>query len=116
MTLNVDLNLPKDFDNEVRLFPLPELVLFPGVMQGLHIFEPRYREMMEDAIQSDSLITMASLKPEAAHKFSLDEPPIFETVCIGKIVTHSQTNDGRYNLLLVGAKRARIIRQIQIDV
>ena len=60
MTLNVDLNLPKDFDNEVRLFPLPELVLFPGVMQGLHIFEPRYLTMLDDVLKTDHrLIGMA---------------------------------------------------------
>ena len=62
MAFNVDLTLPHNFENKVRLFPLPNLVLFPGVMQGLHVFEPRYRQLMDDALAADHLITMAVLK------------------------------------------------------
>lgn len=117
MAYNVDLSLPPDFANIVRLFPLPNVVMFPGVMQGLHIFEPRYRQMMVDALAADQLITMAVLKsppPKLAKDFSL-RPAIYPTVCVGKIVTHSRTEDGRYNLLLVGAKRAKIVREVVTD-
>ena len=118
MAFNVDLTLPPDFSNRVKLFPLPNVVLFPGVMQGLHIFEPRYRQMMQDALADDQLITMASLQPprggEDEQSYFL-RPDIFQTVCIGKIVTHSRTDDGKYNLLLVGAKRARIVEEIVSD-
>ena len=51
------------FAGSVRLFPLPNLVLFPHVMQPLHVFEPRYRSLLEDALASDRLITMALLDP-----------------------------------------------------
>ena len=54
------LGLPPDFGGEVRLFPLPNLVMFPSNVLPLHIFESRYREMLEDAVQSDQLITMAT--------------------------------------------------------
>ncbi len=108
---NVDLTLPDDFDNLVKLFPLPNLVLFPGVIQALHIFEARYREMMADALASDELIAMALVEPGIESQFS-DEPSLFRTVCIGKIVTHARLDDGRYNLLLMGAKRARILREV----
>jgi len=106
-----DLGLPPNFSGLVRLFPLPNLVLFPGVIQGLHIFEPRYRELMKDSLAADKLIAISLLKPEwelAAE----GEPPIHETVCIGKIVTHAETEDGRYNLLLIGVQRARVVREI----
>ena len=118
MAFNVDLTLPHNFENKVRLFPLPNLVLFPGVMQGLHVFEPRYRQLMDDALAADHLITMAVLKtPDPTtieNPFDLC-PEIYPTVCIGKIITHSKTEDGRYNLLLVGARRARIVREIKTD-
>lgn len=117
MAFNVDLSLPSDFSNVVRLFPLPNLVLFPGVMQGLHIFEPRYRQMMEDALNADQLITMAVLRTDndtSQQEYEL-RPEIYQTVCVGKIVTHSRTDDGRFNLLLVGAKRAQIVREVTTD-
>ena len=109
-----NLDLPSNFTGVVKLFPLPNLVLFPGVIQPLHIFEPRYRKLMEDAINSDQLIAMAMLKPgwENSH---VGEPDLHKTLCIGKIVTHAQLPDGRYNLLLLGAKRARIIREVAAD-
>ncbi len=109
---NVDLSLPDDFDHVVRLFPLPNLVLFPGVIQALHLFEPRYRQLIEDALASDELITMSLLRPGWKSELKAN-PGIYPTVCIGKIVTHARLEDGRYNLLLMGAQRAKIIREIE---
>jgi len=109
-----DLALPTSFSGLVRLFPLPNLVLFPGVIQGLHIFEPRYRELMKDSLAADGLITISLLKPEW-ELVGNENPPIHETVCIGKIVTHAKTEDGRYNLLLIGVQRARILREIHSE-
>lgn len=103
--------MPDGFSNVVRLFPLPNLVLFPGVVQALHLFEPRYRALMVDALAADQLITMAFIKPDWKSEFS-DRPAIAETVCIGKILSHTKLDDGRYNLFLVGAKRARIITEL----
>ena len=108
---NVNLELPPNFSGLARLFPLPNLVLFPGVMQGLHIFEPRYRELMKDALAADQLITMSLLKPKW-ELYDEEQPPVYETVCVGKIVTHTETDDGRFDLLLIGARRAKIIREV----
>ena len=55
--------LPYGFSGEVRLFPLPDLVMYPSNVLPLHIFESRYREMLEDAIRGDELITIATLTP-----------------------------------------------------
>lgn len=99
------------FSGVVRLFPLPNLVLYPHVMQPLHIFEGRYREMLEDALAGDRLITMAVLKPgwEADYE---SRPPISTHACLGKVVAHHRLEDGRYNLLLLGVQRVRILREL----
>jgi uncharacterized protein len=109
MSLGPDF--PGDFRGVVRLFPLPNLVLFPAVVQPLHIFEPRYRVMMADALAGDRLLAMALLKPgweEDYHK----SPPIHPAVCVGRIFQEERLPDGRYNLLLHGLARARVVEEI----
>jgi uncharacterized protein len=103
---------PEDFSGVVRLFPLPNLVLFPNVVQPLHIFEPRYCEMLHDAVANDRLIAMALLLPGWEQKYQ-HRPAIASTVCVGKIVSHTPTDDGRHNILLVGLKRARIVQEVE---
>lgn len=106
--------MPKDFGKVVRLFPLSNVVLFPGVVQALHIFELRYRQLTHDALQSDELITMAM--ENVGHVNSDDpRPELLSTVCIGKVISHTQFDDGRYNLLLVGTARARTTKEIVTD-
>ncbi len=102
--------LPDDFDGRVRLFPLPELVMFPHAMQPLHIFEPRYCEMLLESLDSDRLIAIATLDSRCVSWTSIN-PPIASQICIGRIVTHAELEHDRHNILLVGAKRARIIRE-----
>jgi ATP-dependent Lon protease len=103
--------LPDDFDGRVRLFPLPELVLFPHAMQPLHIFEPRYCEMLADAMAGDHLIAMTTLTGGPS-SFIDGQAPVASTVCVGKIISHAETDNQRHNILLVGAKRAKIIREL----
>lgn len=110
--------LPDDFDGQVRLFPLPSLVLFPHAMQPLHLFEPRYCELLAEALQSDKLIAMATLADSPASTPSVpaakDEPLIAKTICIGKIVSHVELDDQTHNILLVGIKRAQIVAEIDV--
>ena len=113
MSNQMNLSLPENFDNQVRLFPMPNLVLFPGIVQALHLFEPRYRELMKAALATDELITMAYVKP-GPESVSV-RPEIADTVCIGKILSHTLLEDGRYNLFLVGAKRAKIVEEVTSD-
>ena len=101
---------PEDFCGRVRLFPLPNLVLFPNVVQPLHIFEPRYCEMLADALAGDRLIAMALLQQGWESEYK-QRPALASTVCVGKIISHTPTDDGRHNILLVGIKRARIVRE-----
>ena len=76
------LQLPESFDGHVRLFPLPNLVLFPGVIQALNLFEPRYRQLMADVLDDDQLITMALVKPDPVN-LTMPVPEICQTVCVG---------------------------------
>jgi Lon protease-like protein len=99
------------FSGVVRLFPLPNLVLYPHVMQPLHIFEDRYREMLEDALADDQLIAMALLEPGWEQDYD-SRPPVAPLACLGKVVAHHRLEDGRYNLLLLGVQRVRIIEEL----
>jgi Lon protease-like protein len=99
-----------NFSGAARLFPLPNFVLFPGAAAPLHIFEPRYRAMMEDALADDQLIAMALLLPGWESDYE-GRPPVAPVVCVGRIATHVRLPDGRFNLLLAGLRRAAIRRE-----
>jgi Lon protease-like protein len=102
------------FDGRARLFPLPNLVLFPHVAQGLHIFEPRYRQLMADALAADGTITMALLRPGWEEEY--DARPAIEPVgCLGRVVWHERLADGRYNLRLRGLSRVRLAEEVPVD-
>src|SRR5947199_7503065 len=85
----------------IRLFPLPNLVLFPGAMQPLHIFEPRYRQMTADALAGDRLIAMALPQPGWEPHY-LGKPALHPVACLGRILAEQELADGRYNILLRG--------------
>ncbi|MBL8829022.1 MAG: LON peptidase substrate-binding domain-containing protein, partial [Planctomycetaceae bacterium] len=104
--------LPDDFNGRARLFPLPNVVLFPHVLQPLHVFEPRYRELTIDALATDQLIAMALLEPGWEKDYE-GHPPVNSTACLAKIVSHQRLDDGRYNLLLAGLHRVQIVREIK---
>jgi Lon protease-like protein len=103
-----------DFSGLARLFPLPNLVLFPHVAQPLHIFEPRYRQMLADALEGDRLIAMALLCPGWETECD-KQPPIHPIVCLGRVRQEQRLPDGRYNLLLQGLQRARILEEVKTD-
>jgi Lon protease-like protein len=99
------------FDGVTRLFPLPNLVFFPHVVQGLHVFEPRYRQLMADALAGDKLFSLVLLKSGA--DADDDGPPAIEDVaCLGRITEFEKLPDGRYNLRLRGLARARIVEEL----
>jgi ATP-dependent Lon protease len=103
--------LPEDFDGRVRLFPLPELVVFPHAMQPLHIFEPRYCEMLAESLATDRLIAMATLTGGIT-AMSQSGPPIASTVCLGRIISHAEVENDRHNVLIVGIRRAKIVHEL----
>src|SRR5206468_2475373 len=92
------------------LFPLPNVVLFPNVFLPLHIFEARYREMVADAIAGDRLIGMVLLRPGWDQDYE-GRPPVYPIGCSGLITHVEQLADGRYNIVLRGVERFRIIAE-----
>jgi uncharacterized protein len=86
------------------LFPLPTVVLFPNVFLPLHIFEPRYRQMVADALAGDRIIGMVTLRPGHDDEYE-GAPPIYATGCSGLITHVEQMEDGRYNLVLRGIEK-----------
>lgn len=100
----------EQFSGKARLFPLPNLVLFPHIMQPLHIFEQRYRDLLEDAVANDSLIAMAALAPGWEEDYD-GCPAMYPMACLGRVVTHCRLEDGTYNVLLLGVKRVRLLQE-----
>ena len=92
---------------QIPLFPLPNVVLFPGVYLPLHIFEPRYRAMVVDALDGDRLVGMVLLRPGFEEDYE-GRPPVFDVGCAGVITHHERLPDGRFNIVLQGTERFRI--------
>lgn len=108
-SVTIDFNLP------VPLFPLPNCVMLPHATVPLHIFEPRYRAMLKDVLDSRGLIAMATFEGDDWKEHYEGSPPVRPCVCVGYVVKHDQLADGRYNLLLQGLCRARIAREVRSD-
>ncbi|CAA9431203.1 MAG: hypothetical protein AVDCRST_MAG64-3546 [uncultured Phycisphaerae bacterium] len=94
----------------VPLFPLPNVVLFPRAVLPLHVFEERYKVMTADALRGDRQVAMALLRPGWEREYH-HRPAIEPAVCIGTILTHEKLPDGKYNFLLQGHTRARVVRE-----
>jgi Lon protease-like protein len=97
----------------IPLFPLPNVVLFPRAVLPLHVFEERYKQMTADALAGHRQIAMALLRPgweKNYHGAAAIEP----IVCIGNILAHERLPDGRYNLLLQGTTRAKLVRELTL--
>ncbi len=95
---------------KVALFPLPNVVLFPTAILPLHIFEERYKAMTRDALAGSRLVAMALLRPGWEMNY-YGRPEIEPVVCVGRIISDERLPDGKYNFLLQGIQRARIVRE-----
>lgn len=95
----------------ISIFPLPGVILFPGLQLPLHMFEPRYRAMISDAMARDRQIGM--IQPREASKDG-SPPPLFDIGCLGRIADVEALEDGRYNVLLDGVARFRLIRELDV--
>jgi Lon protease-like protein len=100
--------MPEAGPLRVPIFPLAGALLFPRAQLPLHIFEPRYREMVRDALASDGMIAM--VQPKDAR----DPPSLFEIGCLGRIVGSEELEDGRFNIVLAGVSRFRIAREADV--
>lgn len=105
---------PDQFSGLARVFPLPNMVMFPHVMQALHIYEPRYRAMLEESIEDDRLIAMGLLAPGWEQQYE-GRPPLRSTACLCRVATHQRTDEGTYNVLLLGVRRLRLVKELPPD-
>jgi hypothetical protein len=95
----------------VPIFPLPGAILFPRSQLPLHIFEPRYREMVRDAIDGAGQIAMVQ-----PHRLDDDNrAPLYGVGCVGEIVGVEELEDGRFNIVLLGSNRFRLVRETEVD-
>lgn len=94
---------------KLSIFPLTGAVLYPGLQLPLHIFEPRYRAMIGDALARDRRIGM--IQPQA----SREGAPLFAVGCMGKIEEVETSEDGRYNIVLTGEARFRVLSELQVS-
>lgn len=97
-------NLP----NTLPVFPLSNFIIFPETTVPLNIFEPRYIQMIDDSMKSNRMLGM--IQPKKTLKN--DSPELFEIGCMGKITSFSETEDGRYLIVINGVSRFKIINEI----
>lgn len=91
----------------LAIFPLSDVVLFPGATTPLYIFEPRYRQMTRDALDGSREIGMVTVRPDGVRDMA-GNPAIFEIGCLGRITHATERPDGTYQILLAGEHRFRV--------
>jgi Lon protease-like protein len=95
----------------LSIFPLPGALLFPQLHLPLHIFEPRYRAMVSDAMARDRRIAMIQPRPDHEDR---GKRGLFDVGCVGRIAEVEALDDGRYNLILQGLALFRVVREIEV--
>jgi len=108
--MSEEVTIRVNFSRPIPLFPLSGVVLLPQQVMPLHIFEERYRQMVGEALDGPGQIAMAVIKPGALLEYH-GRPELLPAVCVGQIEQHEKLPDGRYNILLRGVCRARILRE-----
>lgn len=99
---------------QVPLFPLPDVVFFPGTVLPLHVFEPRYRQLVEDCLAGDRRLAVVLLRPGWGKDYH-GRPPVHPVAGLGEIIHTERLADGRFNILLDGRMRVRIEEELPVD-
>ncbi|MCC6333839.1 MAG: LON peptidase substrate-binding domain-containing protein [Myxococcales bacterium] len=105
------LDRVKSTIRKLKVFPLPSVVMLPGTVQPLHIFEQRYRDLVKDALAGDGVFALAQVVPGQEGRLP-GSPELESMLCAGVIGVHELLEDGRYNLVLVGVCRARVVKEL----
>lgn len=106
--------LPLGIQGPVRLLPLPQLVMFPHAMQPLRISQPQECRLLRDALAGDRLLVLATLR-EGIAAAGQPRPALHPAVCVCRLVSHWQAAEDCHNILLVGAQRAILQRELDGD-
>lgn len=110
---NCSYGCAKDMPSVIPVFPLPAALLLPRSDMPLNIFEPRYVTMIDDAIASDRIVGM--VQPDEASAACARGPALRPVGCAGRIVSFAETGDGRYQIMLTGVARFRIIDEMPFN-
>jgi len=97
--------------DELAIFPLPNAVLLPGGLMPLHVFEPRYRELVRDALAGDRLLAIARLCPGYQDDYE-GRPSVYPCCGLGRIIASEETDDGRFLIVVRGLARVVIDREL----
>jgi Lon protease-like protein len=111
-TIPVPVRGTDSLPETIPIFPLDDVFVFPNILLPLNIFEPRYREMVADALKGDRVIGMVQLRPGYEPNYE-GRPPVFGIGCAGVITQVDQLPDGRYTILLRGLVKFRILSEDQ---
>ncbi len=104
-----------NFSKPTPIFPLSMVTLFPHAVLPLHIFETRYQQMVEDVLDRSGQIAMAVIEDETDDDIDDLYQRLRPAVCLGQVIQHERLMDGRYNILLQGICRARILEELPPD-
>lgn len=110
MAINAPYRTPRDIPEIIPVFPLPRALLLPRAELPLNIFEPRYLQMIEDAIVGSRIIGM--IQPNEPHEGAEKVPPLYPVGCAGRLTSFAESGDGRYQVVLTGVARFRVIEEL----
>jgi uncharacterized protein len=113
MPMNAVYRGPADLPEIIPVFPLPGALLLPRGQMPLNIFEPRYLEMVDDALR-DSHRLIGMIQPDPPHSGTADRPNLYKVGCVGRITQLAETGDARYLLQLTGVARFRIVEELKV--
>lgn len=113
--MSEDNSIQVNFGKPMPLFPLDSVTLLPQQLLPLHIFEERYRQMVDHALDGAGQIAMAVFAGDQWKQDYHGRPPIRPAVCVGQIVQHERLSDGRYNVLIQGVCRARVLVELPME-
>lgn len=94
----------------IPIFPLPNCVFFPHTLLPLHVFEPRYKEMIADALGGSRMLGVVQLRPGWEKDYH-GSPPVYRVLGVGRIIGHKRWSDGRYDIIVSGRHRVRILNE-----
>ena len=112
MAINIAYRAPKEIPEVIPVFPLPRALLLPRAELPLNIFEPRYLQMIEDVIKGDRVIGM--IQPNEPEENPSKVPPLYQVGCAGRVTNFAEGGDGRYQVVLTGIARFRVIEEVNV--
>lgn len=112
MAINIAYRSPKEIPEVIPVFPLPRALLLPRAELPLNIFEPRYLQMIEDVIIGDRVIGM--IQPNEPEEAASKIPPLYAVGCVGRLTNFSESGDGRYQVVLTGIARFRVVDELAV--